>query len=114
MNKKTIPFKNIQAGDTIHLLHQNGSFFQDITVTRVEQNGEWITSKTKMYDTKYFDKAILVKRPLPSEIGAVHGNYVRVSEFLWVRKNAKVDCNNKIHTYTNQEVEREISNDLQA
>lgn len=115
MNKKTIPFKNIQAGDTIHLLHRDGHFYPDVEVAYVDvENSRIKASNNTIYDLNYFTTAILVKRPLPSEIGAVHGNYVRVSEFLWVRKNAKVDCNDKIHTYTNQEVERENSNDLQA
>lgn len=111
MNKKTIPFKEIQVGDTIHLLHRDGHFYPDVEVAfmDIEESRIKATNNT-IYDLNYFTTAVLVKRPLPSEIGAVYGNYVRHSKYYWVRKNAKPDYSGKIYTYTNQEVERDNSN----
>jgi len=107
MTKKTIPFKNIQKGDTIHLLHRDGFFYPDVEVAFVDVEDSRVkATNNTIYDLNYFTTAVLVKRPLPTEIGAVYGNFVRCTEHYWAQKTATPDHNGKVYTYSDKEVER--------
>lgn len=83
----TIGSTELLAGDIVHVLNNRGEFLPNRTILEVTDlfvkydHGTHRISAGHKSGTTY----IFVERPLPQEIGALFGRYLRVSPLYWLK-----------------------------
>jgi len=103
-----IASKDLLPGDVVHVINPEGEFLENITIRTVEeyrvtyQNSGYAIGSGHQSGNTY----ILVERKpqLPTEIGAIHKGFIRITKELWVALEPTTDYAGKIHTYSDEEV----------
>lgn len=99
----TIGSTELLPGDIVHVLTRDGEFRPTRTVLEVADHFVKYDHGTHRISAGHQSGAtyILVERPLPQEIGALFGRYLRISPSHWIKTPTS---GNTAHLYSNEYV----------